>query len=163
MSEPIWTPPAGPMKDEQRVAALRKILTGASPEVKRAAIRIALHESLEAARADYTRAYEARQTYKAKVIAANAKGTKEVAERLDEALGVADALCDLASLAVRALDVVDLRRGALDLALAQLDAVCGVWKGGTPGVERGEFPDSGNPVDSVKRGAEQMRRKHAQP
>lgn len=137
MSEEIWKPPSGPLKDDQRVAGIRKLLDGASPTVRRAAISLALHADLEAARTAYTEAYNADEAFKAKLIRANGTAVKASAEHLDHMLEVGHALLEVAGLLVQVTDTAEARGQTLALVMAQLGAVCGPWRGVPAGREAG--------------------------
>lgn len=149
--EPIWKAPSGPMKDHQRIAAIRKILDGASPAVRRATISLALHADLEAARRTYAKVYEADEKYKANLIGRNGKSVRESADRLASAFDTGTALLELASILVSVACETETRSSVLALAMAQLDAVCGPWKGGARGLERGEGVTGYDTADNVAR------------
>ncbi len=136
-SEPIWKPPGGPLSEDQRVAGLRKLLDGASPAVRRAAISLAIHADLEAARRAYAKVYEDGERFKADLIRANGKAARQTAERLGEAFDVSAALVEVAGLLVQVTGETEARAGTLALVMAQLGAVCGPWRDVQPGREAG--------------------------
>lgn len=150
-AEPIWKAPSGPMKDDQRIAAIRKLLDGASPQVRRAAISAALHADLEQARRTYAKVYEAEEKYKAHLIGLNGRNVREAADRLADVFDTGAALLELASILVRVAVETETREGVLALAMGQLGAVCGPWKDGTRGLERGAGISGYDSADGVAR------------
>jgi len=158
--DPIWKPPAGPLSEDQRVQGIRRLLDGASPTVRRAAISLALDGSLSAARRDYAKVYDDGEQYKAQLIRANGMALRESAERLDAGLELLTDLLKLSALAVQAAGEVEVRQRALGLAMAQLAAVCGPWRDTMPGIERGEGLSQYDNAEGVAAIKEQARRLH---
>lgn len=151
MSAPIWKPPSAPMKEDQRVKAVGKILDGASPSVRRAIISMAVHADLEAAREAYSQVYADDQKFKAALIRTNGKAVQGAAERLDVALELSQALLDVAVLAVKAASLVEGREAALRETMAQLASVCGPWRDAAKGLEEGAGLSRYDTVDGVER------------
>lgn len=149
------------MKEDERIAGLRKVLDGASPRVRREAIRLAVHGALEAARSAYTDAHQDGEKFKAHLISRNGQGLKPIAARLDEALDVFDALSEVGSLVVRAHSVAKMRADALIGAMNQLGAVCGAWTGCAEGLERGAGLSRYDTPDAVQAVKEDAARLHA--
>lgn len=162
MSEEIWKPPGGPLKDDQRVAGIRKLLDGASPTVRRATISLALHADLEAARDAYTRAYNADERYKADLIRTNGLAVKRSADHLAAALDVGTALLELAALLVQVTHEADSRADVLKLVMGQLAAVCGPWKDVPAGLESGAGLSGYDDADGVARAKASAVRLHEQ-
>lgn len=164
-TEPIWKPPAGPLKDDQRLAGIRRLLVGASPQVRRATISLALHADLQAARDTYAEVYEADEKYKANLIGRNGRSVREAAERLADAFDTGSALLELASILVRVACVTETREGVLHLAMAQLDAVCGPWRNCARDLERGKGVtgyDTEDGVAKVRADAEALHRRYVE-
>lgn len=160
MSAPIWKPPAGAMREDQRIKAVEKILDGASPTVRRAIISMAIHADLEAAREAYARVYADDQKYKAALIRTNGKAVQGAAERLDAALETAQALLEVAVLAVKAASLVEGREAALRETMGQLAAVYGPWRDAAKGLEEGAGLSKYDTADGVERVQREARELH---